>query len=36
MITRQPPLSVFHAFNGRRVPNPTRRLLKGWETDSGI
>ena len=29
------PESVFHAFNGRRVPNPTRRLLEGWETDRG-
>ena len=36
MITRHPPLSVFHAFNGRRVPNPTRRLLEGWETASTI
>ena len=25
-------ITVFHAFNGRRVPNPTRRLLEGWET----
>lgn len=25
-------ITVFHAFNGRRVPNPTRRLLEAWKT----
>lgn len=23
---------LFHPFNGRRVPSPTRRLLEGWES----
>ena len=32
----QPPFPpsrrLFRAFNGRRVPSPTRRLLEGWES----
>lgn len=26
-----PSRRLFRAFNGRRVPRPTRRLLEGWE-----
>ena len=27
-----PSRRLFRAFNGRRVPSPTRRLLEGWES----
>lgn len=27
-----PSRRLFRAFNGRRVPRPTRRLLEGWES----